>query len=302
MATTFQTNQFPTRATCWHDEANFLTGTCVTSLVTSTAYVLADYQSTGALNDTFTHSVFLKAGTYTFTVLGVTASNLGQITWSLDGATFITNQDWYSASLTASVTQSGTVTIYRDGYHLVQGQVTAKNASSSGYFAALTKYWFRPTTADALAGTGGTTFQTTQLPTRCTLWHDEANVVAGNALFQSLQTSTQVYGLVVYQNAPAINDTFTHSVFLRGGYYTFSVLGLSASDRGQITWSLDGTPFVTNQDWYTAGTTYNVIKTANILIGTDGYHILQGKTAAKNASSSNYTMSFTKYWFKQASD
>ncbi len=76
MPTIFQANQLPTRAVCWHDEATVLTGNALTTATnTSQPYNVVAYQNTGVNGDSFTQSVFLKAGTYPFSVLGVTDAN-----------------------------------------------------------------------------------------------------------------------------------------------------------------------------------------------------------------------------------
>lgn len=147
-----------------------------------------------------------------------------------------------------------------------------------------------------------TTLTSTDLPTRATMWHDEVNITSGNALVPTVDVS-QPFNLYDIQNAPANGDTFTHSFFVQAGTYTFNVLGETRSDQGIIDWYLDGTLIVSGQDWYTAGTSYNVHKAvAGIVIPVAGKHVLKGSINGKNAGSSNYFVRLTKYWFAQVTD
>lgn len=141
----------------------------------------------------------------------------------------------------------------------------------------------------------------TDYPTRATLWHQDALVTVGNAITSTMQ-SLQGYGFWSGIRPAANGDTFTQSVFLRAGLYTFSVLGIADTDKGLHDWYLDNVLFVLGQDWYAAATTRNVIKTVTVTVPNDGYHVLKCVVNGKNAGSTGYTNSLTKYWFKKASD
>jgi hypothetical protein len=138
-------------------------------------------------------------------------------------------------------------------------------------------------------------------PQRATMWHDEATVTNGNAISE-IQDTSQIYNVRCVQTPPADGDSFTHSFYIRAGTYTVYWLGRTSDNVGQIDWSLDGVNFETGQDWYSAATTYNVIKSASLTIAEDGYHVLRGTVNGKNASSSGYNINLTKYWIKPASD
>jgi len=154
---------------------------------------------------------------------------------------------------------------------------------------------FTGKTTDDLAE--GSTNKYLDYPDQATCWHDEAQVESGNALSR-LVDSTQAYGVQVRQSPPANGDKFKQQVFLKAGTYEFHVLGYESTDRGMIDWSLDGTNFATGQDWYDSSSAANVEKTVTgITVSTSGYHTLQGTINGKNASSSDYMMSLTKYWF-----
>lgn len=145
------------------------------------------------------------------------------------------------------------------------------------------------------------TFTANNLPTRSQLSHDESIVLTGNAIAVTLD-SGQIDNLFARQSPGANGDSFTQSVFLRNGTYTFSVEGQTNAANGMIDWYLDGVAFTTGQDWYTASQTKDVIKTATVTIASDGYHILKGIINGKNLSSSGYNMDLTRMWFRQSAD
>ena len=147
-----------------------------------------------------------------------------------------------------------------------------------------------------------TILTTAELPTRAVCWHDESIVIIGNPL-NPLVDANQVYNFCVYQNAAANGDMFSQSVFLRAGTYTFSVLGETTNASGLADWYLDGSLVVSGQDWYSAGTTRNVVKsTVSITIASDGYHVLKGTVNGQNGASGGYELRLTKMWFKQTAD
>lgn len=143
---------------------------------------------------------------------------------------------------------------------------------------------------------------TNRMPQRATLWHDEATVISGSAI-SLYQDTTQVYNNTPLQTSHSNGDSFSHSLFLKAGTYTFAVLGVTTTIGGILDWTLDGTSILAGQDWYSVADAKNVIKTTTgISISTDGYHKLVGTVNGKNASSGNYYIFLTKYWFKPASD
>lgn len=141
-----------------------------------------------------------------------------------------------------------------------------------------------------------------ELPTRATLWHDEATVVAGNAIAITLNTS-QLYSALHNQNPAADGDAFTQTVVLAEGTYSFYVLGRTGSGLGRLDWYIDDVKVISAQDWYAASITYNVIQSANnIGIAEGGRHVLKGVVNGKHVSSAGYAIYLTKYWFKQTTD
>lgn len=199
-----------------------------------------------------------------------------------------------------------TAAFWRNGYidtmYLTEQSAPSTPASGSGVLYPKTDgklYWKDDagTEYDLTAGSGSAP----TYPKRWTCWHDEATVLTGNAITGD-NTAGNFFYSRFYQNASAINDEFTHGVYLAAGTYTFTALGNTSNNSGKIDWYLDGSTFTTAQDWYSASSVVSVKKTASVVIATDGWHTLKGKVAGKNASSSNYFMVLIKYWFKQSSD
>ena len=138
--------EYPKRATMWHDASLVTAGNALLRQhSTSDNYFTDSLQNTSANGDTFTHSFFVEAATYTLSVLGVTASGHGKIDWYVDNVLQgAGGQDWYSGSVVRNVVQTQSVTVIGDGYHVLKGVVNGKNASSAGYNIILTTFWLTP--------------------------------------------------------------------------------------------------------------------------------------------------------------
>ena len=141
-------------------------------------------------------------------------------------------------------------------------------------------------------------------PQRANFFHDEALVTVGNALHSTNHDSAQAYAVIQRQGTPAADgDTFTQSFMLEGGTYSFIVVGFTDVNRGKIDWYIDDVLVVSGEDWYSASSTYNVVKThTSITVTGNGRHVLKGVINGKNASSSGYFYTLTKYWLKPATD
>lgn len=138
-------------------------------------------------------------------------------------------------------------------------------------------------------------------PSRAVMWHDESIVLTGVA-FSKVVSATQLYAMRVFQNPAANGDSFTNGFYLKGGTYTFVVLGESRADSPLIDWYVDNVKVVSLQDWYAASTNSNIEKTASVTVVGDGYHVLKGVVNGKNGSSTNYFVVLTKMYFKPSAD
>lgn len=143
---------------------------------------------------------------------------------------------------------------------------------------------------------------TLDYPTRFTLWHEESIATNGNAVAPNHDSACD-YGLNALQNTSANADSFTQSFLAKGGTYTIKMKGITAASEGKIDWALDGSSIATGQDWYSASTTRNVVKTiSSVTVTGDKRHKLQGTVNGKNASSAGYNIQLTNIWGYQASD
>jgi len=149
--------------------------------------------------------------------------------------------------------------------------------------------------------TGNLQYLYDNLPTRCTMFHSESVVTAGNALAGSIITGN-AHNAVWNQCVAANSDAFTHAFVLAEGLYGLYWYGLTGPNCGYITWAIDGTTIATNQDWYSAGWVYNVTLGVAITISTGGRHVLTGTVTGKNAGSSGYYISLTKMYVLPGSD
>ena len=133
------------RAVMFHDEATVVTGGPNVTIVTATTHPhnILPFLSGGAINEEFSNSFFVKAGTYTLYVLGQTWNNRGILDWYVDGSLVLSGQDWYSVGAVVNVLKSGSLGALTDGYHVLTAKAASKNASSSAYFAVLTTYWVK---------------------------------------------------------------------------------------------------------------------------------------------------------------
>jgi len=135
----------PKRATMWHDESIFTSGTINRDHDTSQNYATFTRETNGAIGDIFTNGCYLRAGTYTLYCLGIIGTAYGICKWSLDGVEIIASQDWYGSSTVYNTIKSqASVAVTYDGWHKLECEVTGKHASSSDYHILLTKFWFAP--------------------------------------------------------------------------------------------------------------------------------------------------------------
>lgn len=184
-----------------------------------------------------------------------------------------------------------TVPIYvKEGAEAGMGVITLGNAEL--YWATDTFNLWAGTASSGnklIGGTGG-------FPRRWSCPHDEATPLVGGGLAYS-RTADDWYMQEAYQDPPANGNKFTHNAFLKAGTYSFHAMGTEDDDRGKIDWVLDGSTIASAQDWYAASLDQVIKVTAPVTIATDGDHVLVGICVGKHMSSSDYKLSFAKYWF-----
>jgi hypothetical protein len=126
-------------------------------------------------------------------------------------------------------------------------------------------------------------------------------IVTGGFTWSGTVSTAQQYNVEYFQNSPADGNAIQTTVLLKAGTYDVFVLGITANNRGIIDWSMDGSNFISGQDWYNGSDQYNIIKTGTVTIADDGRHLLKATVNGKNGSSSNYYMVITAIWLKAQS-
>jgi hypothetical protein len=91
----------------------------------------------------FTHETVLQAGTYTVGVRSYKTDASGEMVVRVDGATAGTINLYAGTATLATDTMTGVV-LSGSGTHVLQGTLSSKDASSSGYAALLYAFWFTP--------------------------------------------------------------------------------------------------------------------------------------------------------------
>lgn len=127
--------------------------------------------------------------------------------------------------------------------------------------------------------------------------HITSTWVAGVANTMALtNTGYGLMGMFNGPGVPALNDAFTTSFQIDPGTYTFAVVGSQLSNRGIVTWTLDGVG-IGSQDWYLNGTGF-IQQRITVTIGTtvNNIHTLSA-VVTKNALSSGYFIVLGEMFF-----
>lgn len=137
-------SDFPDEAAFFVDEATKTVGNAFAlTLDALERYGWWQYQNAAANGDSWEKKIFLKAGTYTISVLGLTAPSRGIQEIFIDGVS-VGTIDWYNGSLVYNQVKTiASVTVTGDGRHTFKSTVNGKNGSSSDYQLLLTKVWIK---------------------------------------------------------------------------------------------------------------------------------------------------------------
>lgn len=140
---TLQTDATSPMQSVWHDEGTVVSGNGIVLLYDTTQnFAYQSYQNSPANGDIRDFRFFLPAGSYTLNVLTSTQNARGKVEVSIDFGSVLATWDLYSASSVFNVVQTLGITISTTGVHTLRFKVNGKNASSSNYFFAFTKFWF----------------------------------------------------------------------------------------------------------------------------------------------------------------
>ncbi|MDZ7970508.1 MAG: hypothetical protein RM368_37220 [Nostoc sp. DedSLP03] len=130
-------------------------------------------------------------------------------------------------------------------------------------------------------------------PTTFQHFHDTSKVITGGALLLVQQTASP-YATSFQQNPAALGDSFSFSVLLKAGTYTFIMLVTRSSNKGDLQLYIDGTLAFNDFVGYNATQIYERV-TRTITIANDGLHEFVFTVYKKNALSTGYAFLCSKF-------
>lgn len=147
LSTVTSGNVLPKRGQMWGDEVTLITGTGISTAVTTSNQMYNMYANVTnfPIDNSAGWGFLCDAGTYTFDILHIKASSGGQVDFYIDGATIATAQETYNVSTLWNQHFTVSSVTLTAGYHTFKWVVPAKNASSSGYLFGVTKVSFKQT-------------------------------------------------------------------------------------------------------------------------------------------------------------
>jgi len=153
------------------------------------------------------------------------------------------------------------------------------------------------TADDALAGN---TVAAKPKNRRVTLWHDEANVSGGT--FSHVADTLARYNSLSFTTVTGVNAVQSFACDTMPAC-KFFFLGVTAPSNGIMQLYIDETAIAT-VDWWSAGTVRNVIKSVSFVASAigSGRHTIRLEVTTKNASSSGFSLTLTKYWLSPDND
>lgn len=139
---------YPLLVNIFQDAANFTNGSPAKFITSSQVYNYYVYVPTAANGNVFEHYFVIAAGSYSISMIGVTAASGAKLDWYLDGTLIASGQDWYSAATIFNVVKTiGTVNITQPGQHTLRAVVNGRNVSANDWRSFLTKITISPNTS-----------------------------------------------------------------------------------------------------------------------------------------------------------
>lgn len=138
------------------------------------------------------------------------------------------------------------------------------------------------------------------IPVSKTFWQIESTKEVGTVFGLQMATSftsMPIYAYQYFQSPAAINDQWSQTFTMAAGTFALSAIGLTAPNRGIISWYVDGVLQGT-MDYYANPGLTNSIKTISVTILTAGTHTIRAILATKNAASTDYFCTLQQFWIK----
>lgn len=280
----------------WFDEFNGPARTLVQTTLQNFAFYAE--QTSPADGQEFTTGAFCRSAGYTLSFVYVKKADAGKVDTYINNTLVRSGDDLYAAATTYQQLITFAVTFPAAGWNSIKLKMNGKNPSSSNYKLPLTGIGFLPQTPGQFASV---LLPESALPKRASLFFEDFRQISGAGHVVTTQNS-QALNEYAADAAGANGDAWEASILIQAGTYSFEALGFTGPNCGIGDWALDGTNFLTTQDWYTAGNVFNVKKTGSLIIPTAGKHKLRLTVNGKNAGSSDFFIPETKIALYQAAD
>lgn len=249
---------------------------------TFTTYLgMGEIETTVAQNDEITWDIWLDTGTWKYAQVYATANSFGIYSVQLDTVQQGTIDGYSSSTVLNVYTEVTGISVTTAGLKNFKLKMTAKNGSSSNYFAVLQSCaWIRTSgTASTPAGsdTPGYTFH--HLP-----WMGNKS---NTAWATRTQASTELGGGRLDTDSTAQNNLITDDVWIDTGTYKVAFVHGKQSDQG--IYNITGVNGTQTIDGYAAGaSSNNYTEVTGITVAAAGTKTIQVQMATKNGSSSAY--------------
>lgn len=134
-------------------------------------------------------------------------------------------------------------------------------------------------------------------PVSATVTANELVCTVGSATVNVGARPSQPFCMEVTPTGQADDDEYEAGFLLAPGNYLMTVCGVKASNRGILSWHIDGTLVVSGQDWY-AGSDVENFQTADVVTIAGANHILRLTITGQNGSSGDNIFALSAVWFR----
>lgn len=222
----------------------------------------------------------LNAGLYEFRLRHKGYTNRGEFALSVDSTSFGTTVDQYQPSAGFGTDSVGIVELASTGTHTVRLTVTGKNASSSDYQLSADRITLVPLPKPSIEAEN-------------TTWH------ANGATTQVVSDVNASGGAWVHLGADGAGDYYEFATRrMPAGTYRVKLRIKAYSNRGTHTVHVDGIQVGGTFDQYAAASTHTTIDCGTVTLTTGELHTIRLTVNGKNASSSGYELSLSRFIFE----
>lgn len=134
-------------------------------------------------------------------------------------------------------------------------------------------------------------------PTSATVPANELICTVGGAGVNVGARSSQPFCMEVTPSDQSDDDEFEAGFLLAPGTYIMTVCGVKASNRGILSWHVDGNLVTSGQDWYNGSDVENH-QIDDIVTVAGASHTLRATITGKNGSSADNIFALSAIWFR----